>query len=783
MIPGVAKTAAGRRRNLIVLSVISAAYAVWRVGFTVPLRFGVVSAILGIALVVAELTAIIEALLRVRDASAPPPPGKPEIHPEMYPHVDILIATHNEDPELLRKTVTGCLGLKYPNPRKVHIYLCDDTNRPAVKQLAADMGVGYLGLTGNRHAKAGNLNNALSRTASPLVATLDADMIPMSGFLLQTVPYFFIRDMVFKGGVWQRRKGKADRGPKVGFVQTPQSFYNADLFQFNLYAENNIPNEQDYFFREVNVGRNHTNSVIYAGSNTLISREALAAVGGIRTGTITEDFATGIDIQAAGYTTYATDTVLAHGLAPTDFTSLVKQRQRWARGCIQVLRDPRFLKAKLPLPTKLSYFSSFLYWFSFIRRFVYILSPIAYSVFGVLVVNCTPWQLLGIWLPFHILYNYVLAQMNGRIWSTRWSNITDTVLFPYLIVPVISEALGLHLKRFAVTPKAARFGKNSEGVFAIPHILLIIFSAIGIVECLQHLSLANIGSVVILYWLVMNGYFLVSAVICLQGRIDFEQEPHFPVDIPGSLHAGMHAIEVTIDDIAESGMSFSLDSLTYLPSEQDFTIRLSDRDYAATLSVRQREVHFDGQMWRYTLAITGCTEADRRQYTQILFDRDHPFPTRVQVGILRDAWAFLVGYRTRRLPRDPHTPSVPLGDLVATTQGPAIEVARYANDHVVIRHTKPLPDDLTLAWGGGIWLTCHRAPTWAGAHHETDMTTYTITAIAYAAGELTGRPVTGGSQDGPQETTRPAAADDRPTAADQVIPPNSSARERLPVGA
>ena len=40
----------------------------------------------------------------------------------------------------------------------------------------------------------------------------------------------------------------------------------------------------------INVGRNNANAPIYAGSNTLISREALEAVGGIATGTITEDF-------------------------------------------------------------------------------------------------------------------------------------------------------------------------------------------------------------------------------------------------------------------------------------------------------------------------------------------------------------------------------------------------------------------------------------------------------------------------------------------------------------
>lgn len=95
-----------------------------------------------------------------------------------------------------------------------------------MKALADKFHIGYIGLEENEHAKSGNLNNALAHTSSPLVATFDADMIPYSDFLLETVPYF----------VENERERKEDEDVKpLGFVQTPQSFYNADLFQFNLF--------------------------------------------------------------------------------------------------------------------------------------------------------------------------------------------------------------------------------------------------------------------------------------------------------------------------------------------------------------------------------------------------------------------------------------------------------------------------------------------------------------------------------------------------------------------
>lgn len=106
----------------------------------------------------------------------------PEVPLDKFPDVDVLIATHNESPGLLYKTVNACTFLEYPDPAKVHIYICDDGNRKEIRMLAEHLGVGYLGLSDNIHAKSGNYNNALSHTTSPLIATFDADMIPRRNF-------------------------------------------------------------------------------------------------------------------------------------------------------------------------------------------------------------------------------------------------------------------------------------------------------------------------------------------------------------------------------------------------------------------------------------------------------------------------------------------------------------------------------------------------------------------------------------------------------------------------
>lgn len=483
------------------MTVTSVIYILWRLFFTLPLHAGIVSLIAGIALFVAEFISMLEAVIHYICMSKDKAPEFPVIPESEYPHVDVLIATHSEEPELLFKTINGCKHMEYPDPSKVHIYLCDDNDRPEMAKLAQKMGVGYFGLSGNKLAKAGNLNNALSKTDSPLVVTFDSDMIPRSSFLMKTVPYFFLPEMILEDGVWRKRtEEELDPDYKIGFVQTPQSFYNPDLFQFNFFAESNIPNEQDYFFKEVNIGRNSSNSAIYAGSNTLISRRALEEVGGIRTKTITEDFATGIDIQAKGYTCFAIDEVLASGLAPDDFPNLLKQRQRWGRGCVQIIRSSRFLFGKLPFLSKLSYLSCLLYWWTFLRRIVYILSPILFTVFGVLVVRTELWGILLIWLPSYLIYNHSLRLLSGKVRDQKWSNIVDTILCPYMLLPILAETFGIRMRTFVVTSKEKTGTKSAKIIYAIPHLILLAASIVGIYFSIERMMLyKNILGLVVLF--------------------------------------------------------------------------------------------------------------------------------------------------------------------------------------------------------------------------------------------------------------------------------------------
>jgi cellulose synthase (UDP-forming) len=645
-------------------TLISTIYIIWRAISTLPIGFGPIAAFFGVMLLVAEAIAVIELALEFWHHLKSVDPELPDIPETWYPDVDVLIATHNESPALLYKTVNACKYLRYPDKSKVHVFLCDDANRPEVAALAESFDIGYFGLTGNKHAKAGNLNNALCQTESPLVLTLDADMIPKSDFLLRTVPYFFLPKMKKTDeGVWVPREADECAGAeKIGFIQTPQSFYNPDLFQYNLYSERHVPNEQDFFFREVNVGRNATNSALYAGSNTLIAREALQAVGNIATDSITEDFETGINIQAQGYRTYAVAETLAQGLAPTSVESLINQRVRWARGCIQSLRNVKLLtNKKLPVSTKLGYIATFLYWWTFFRRFVYILSPVLFALFNLKVVDSTFLWIAIFWAPHYVLQTAAVGALSDQIRNQHWSNIIDTILFPYMSGPVIMETFGVRQTRFVVTKKDGRTEKGSSlRLYALPHFIMMGICAVSMAVCILRVVMQSaFYDIVILFWLAINLKNLFFAVCFMLGRSNFRMAERFEAVLPVEIECGGRVLRGNTQDVSETGLSVSLDRPAYVPHDGTFRIRLRDREYLSELQGELTHVIERENRWKYCVRIVEMAEADRRAYMQMVFDREHSLPKTMAPSVgLYDNFAANINQRAaplrqsmRKLPR------------------------------------------------------------------------------------------------------------------------------------
>lgn len=612
-----------KKRNIwfILTIFFSTIYLLWRIFFTIPWEAGILQAFAGILLALAETVTtlgMIELMINRMKSGGYVIPF-PDVPGELFPDVDVFIATHNESAKLLYKTVNACTFLEYPDQSKVHIYVCDDGDREEIRRMSEHLGVGYLGLAGNRHAKSGNYNNALSLTSSPLIATFDADMIPRREFLIRTVPYFLIPDK------------------KIGLVQTPQSFYNQDLFQFNLFSEKDIPNEQDFFSREVNVMRNTANAAAYTGSNTVILRSAMEEIGGFPYDTVTEDFEVSLRLQKAGYITYATTEVLAAGLSTTTVGSMIGQRVRWARGVIQSIQNTNAVFTKdLSIAARLSYLNAYLYWWSFLCRMIFILSPVLFALFGFRLVECGFWELLLFWLPSHLSYRVSMEYLSTNIRNMRWSQIIDTILAPYLIIPVFMESVGIHQKKFKVTDKKKQRVRTASSRYLIPHGILIFLTLISILHFVRgKFGMALVYSSVILFWLGYNLIALLYAVFFMLGRESRRISDRIGAEEQAEvLWNGRRRTGRTVD-VSEEGIALRIMEMLPVKPGDVLKINVFTENYRAVLEgkcvyCREETEQKDNKKGLFLAAVvTPEEETDRRNWLQIIHDREHSLPREI----------------------------------------------------------------------------------------------------------------------------------------------------------
>jgi cellulose synthase (UDP-forming) len=225
---------------------------------------------------------------------------------EDWPRVDLLIPTYNEPLNIVRSTALAAMNVDWP-AEKLNIYILDDGRRDAFREFAEEAGVGYITRDNNRHAKAGNINQALEKLDAPYVAIFDCDHLPTRSFLQVTMGWFL-------------------REEKLAMVQTPHHFYSADPFERNLKQFRMIPNEGELFYGVVQDGNDFWNATFFCGSCAVLRRTALDEIGGIAVETVTEDAHTSLRMQMRGWNTAYINIPQAAGLATERLSGHIQQR-------------------------------------------------------------------------------------------------------------------------------------------------------------------------------------------------------------------------------------------------------------------------------------------------------------------------------------------------------------------------------------------------------------------------------------------------------------------------
>lgn len=244
--------------------------------------------------------------------------------------INVFVTVYGEPLEVITQTVKAARDIV----GRHDTYILDDGDSDEAQALAADLGIGYIRRKEHLHAKAGNINHALSKTTGEFFVVFDADHVPKSNFLQETLPFF--------------------ANPNTAFVQTPQFYTNTHnpIARGAAYA-------QQMFYRFICTGKNRFNAVFCVGTNVVFRRSAIEAIGGIYEKSNSEDIWTSLLLHEAGYLSVFIPDVLAEGQAPETIAAYTKQQQRWATGGFEILFSHNPLRAKkLGLDQKMQYFST-----------------------------------------------------------------------------------------------------------------------------------------------------------------------------------------------------------------------------------------------------------------------------------------------------------------------------------------------------------------------------------------------------------------------------------------
>ncbi|MEN3261912.1 UDP-forming cellulose synthase catalytic subunit [Sodalis endosymbiont of Spalangia cameroni] len=524
---------------LVVMScLMSTRYIYWRASETLHF-YTTFEACLGIGLFIAELYAWVILVLGYFQTTWP---LKRRIEPmpddlSLWPTVDIYVPTYNESLDVVRDTVLAAQCIDYPRD-KMRIYILDDGKRSEFAVFAADAGVGYITRDDNKHAKAGNLNHALTLTRGELICVFDCDHVATRGFLQATVGSFLI-------------------DPRLALLQTPHYFYSPDPFERNLSAARHNPNEGALFYGPVQQGNDNWNATFFCGSCAVIRRTALEETHGFAVETVTEDAHTALKLQRKGWNSAFLAIPLAAGLATERLGLHVIQRIRWARGMTQILRmdNPLFGRG-LQWQQRLCYLNAMLHFQYGLPRVVFLTAPLAYLLFNQNIIASSASTIFAYVLPHLFMAIWLNSRMNGRYRYTFWGEIYETVMAFHLIIPTLLTLISPKHGKFNVTDKG---GLLDEGFFDAhivrPHIIVACLLVLGIIAGIARAVMYdyfNVDPRVIVFnvvWATLSVIILLAAIAVAKETRQVRKTIRVEVTIPAIIHyaSGISVVSETRD--------------------------------------------------------------------------------------------------------------------------------------------------------------------------------------------------------------------------------------------
>jgi len=254
------------------------------------------------------------------------------------PFVTVQLPIYNEQ-YVVNRLIDNITKLNYPKER-FEIHVLDDSTDETVQLVEAkvkeyeDKGfkIKHIRRSDRTGYKAGALKDAMRYAKGEFIAIFDADFLPKSSFLLDTMAHF--------------------QNPEVGVVQTRWEHLNQDYsiltelqaFQLNVH------------FTIEQKGRMAGNYLLqFNGTAGVWRRETIDSAGGWEADTLTEDLDLSYRAQLKGWEIVFLEDIVSPAELPVEINGLKSQQFRWMKGGAETAKKmlPTIWKSDIALNKKL----------------------------------------------------------------------------------------------------------------------------------------------------------------------------------------------------------------------------------------------------------------------------------------------------------------------------------------------------------------------------------------------------------------------------------------------
>lgn len=399
--------------------------------------------------------------------------------------VDVFIPVYGEPVEEIEATAIAARDMY----GRHQTYILDDGESDEVRDMAKRVGVDYIRRPTHEHAKAGNINYALSRTSGSFFVILDADFVAEKEFLYETLPFF--------------------ENEEMAMVQTPQYYNNALNF-----VSTGAGYMQHIFYSMLMAGKNRFNAAFCVGTCVVFRRTAIESINGMYEKSKSEDIWTSLKLHEEGWKTTYINKVLARGKTPETIKAYSKQQLRWATGSFEIfLKDNPIFNRKLTMDQRLQYFMTTSFYFNGFAILTLLLLPPLQIFF-----NLSPVSLnIPLW-QYAILYSgFFFVQLMLSFYAMGGLKLETIMIsaasFPIYIKAFFNALLGRDQAWAATNKKDASYDSpfNYIQVQCYVFLFLLLTSFVGVWKAFytSEFSISVAWSLVLT---TIFGYFVFAAI-------------------------------------------------------------------------------------------------------------------------------------------------------------------------------------------------------------------------------------------------------------------------------